>query len=462
MTASKLDAVLAHADAHLQDSIDRLFELIRIESISTDPAYAAECRRAAEWLSGSLSTIGFDASVRDTTGHPMVVGHDTTGAGPHVLFYGHYDVQPVDPLALWNTPPFEPTLVPQPDGETHIVGRGASDDKGQLLTFVEACRFWKETAGALPVRVSMLFEGEEESGSPSLPGFLKTAGAELKADMALICDTDMWDAKTPAITTMMRGIVKEEFEIICADRDLHSGIYGNAARNPLQILADIIAGLRSADGGVTLPGFYDDVKELPEKVAALWKKLPFDEEGLLSGVGLNIPAGEKDRSILQQVWARPSFEVNGITGGYSGEGFKTVIPSKASAKISFRLVEGQDPARIRDAFRAYLRGHIPQDCSVAFREHGAGAATVMPVDGDLLRRALGALEDEWDGRAAVAGSGGSIPIATEFKQKLGMDALLVGFARFDNRIHSPNEKYDLSSYRKGIRSWIRILAAFAG
>jgi acetylornithine deacetylase/succinyl-diaminopimelate desuccinylase-like protein len=461
-TASKLDAVLAHADAHLQDSLDRLFELIRIESISTDPAYAAECRRAAEWLSGSLSAIGFDASVRDTTGHPMVVGHDTTGAGPHVLFYGHYDVQPVDPLALWNTPPFEPTLVPQPDGDTQIVGRGASDDKGQLLTFVEACRFWKEVAGALPVRVSILFEGEEESGSPSLPGFLRTAGAELKADMALICDTDMWDAKTPAITTMMRGIVKEEFEITCANRDLHSGIYGNAARNPLQILADIIAGLRSADGGVTLPGFYDGVGELPEKVAALWKKLPFDEEGLLSGVGLKIAAGEKDRSILQQVWARPSFEVNGITGGYSGEGFKTVIPSKASAKISFRLVEGQDPTRIRDAFRAYVRGFIPQDCSVAFRDHGAGAATVMPVDGELLRRALGALEDEWDGRAAVAGSGGSIPIATEFKQKLGMDALLVGFARFDNRIHSPNEKYDLSSYRKGIRSWIRILAAFAG
>ena len=461
-TASKLDAVLARADAHLQDSLDRLFELIRIESISTDPAYAAECRRAAEWLSGSLSAIGFDASVRDTEGHPMVVGHDSTGAGPHVLFYGHYDVQPVDPLALWNTPPFEPTLVPQPDGDTHIVGRGASDDKGQLLTFVEACRFSKEVAGALPVRVSMLFEGEEESGSPSLPGFLKTAGAELKADMALICDTDMWDAKTPAITTMMRGIVKEEFEITCADRDLHSGIYGNAARNPLQIVADIIAGLRTPDGGITLPGFYDGVKELPEKVAALWRKLPFDEEGLLSGVGLKIPAGEKDRSILQQVWARPSFEVNGITGGYSGEGFKTVIPSKASAKISFRLVEGQDPARIRDAFRAYVHAHVPQDCSVEFRDHGAGAATVMPVDGELLRRALRALEDEWDGRAAVAGSGGSIPIATEFKQKLGMDALLVGFARFDNRIHSPNEKYDLSSYRKGIRSWIRILAAFAG
>jgi len=461
IAASKLDAVLAHADAHLQDSLDRLFELIRIPSISTDPAYAAECRRAAEWLSGSLSAIGFDASVRTTEGHPMVVGHDTTGDGSHVLFYGHYDVQPVDPLALWNTLPFEPALVPQPDGDTHIVGRGASDDKGQLLTFVEACRFWKETAGTLPVRVSVLFEGEEESGSPSLPGFLKTAATELKADMALVCDTDMWDAKTPAITTMMRGIVKEEFEISCADRDLHSGIYGNAARNPLQLVADIIAGLRTPNGGVALPGFYDGVKELPDQVAALWKKLPFDEEGLLSGVGLKIPAGESDRSILQQVWARPSFEVNGITGGYSGEGFKTVIPSKASAKISFRLVEGQDPARIRDAFRDYVRGHIPTDCRVEFHDHGAGGATVMPVDGDLLQRALKALEDEWDGRAAVAGSGGSIPIVTEFKQKLGMDALLVGFARFDNRIHSPNEKYDLSSYRKGIRSWIRILAAFA-
>ncbi len=228
---------------------------------------------------------------------------------PHVLFYGHYDVQPVDPLALWNSDPFEPTLVPQPDGDMHIVARGASDDKGQLLTFIEACRAWKAATGNLPIRVSMLFEGEEEISSPSLAPFLERTGDELKADVVLVCDTDMWDAETPAVTTMLRGVVKEEIEITCADRDLHSGIYGNAARNALQVMSDVIASLRTPDGGVAVAGFYDGVEELPAAVKTQWQRLPFDEAGFLGDVGLHIPAGEQGRSVLEQVWARPSCEI---------------------------------------------------------------------------------------------------------------------------------------------------------
>jgi len=455
-----LPAVLAHAETNLDASLARLFELIRIPSVSTDPAYKAACRRCAEWLAADLAEMGFDASVRTTTGHPMVVAHDHSGEGPHVLFYGHYDVQPVDPLALWNSDPFEPVLVPQPNGDTHIVARGASDDKGALFTFLEACRAWKAVAGKLPIRVSVLLEGEEESGSPSLPAFLDAAAQELKADVMLVCDTDMWDDETPAITTMLRGIVKEEFWVRCASRDLHSGIYGNAARNPIQIVAEIIASLRAPNGKVALPGFYDGVKELPPAVAERWKSQPFDAQKFLGDIGLSIPAGEVDRSVLEQVWARPSFEVSGISGGYAGEGFKAVIPAEANAKISFRLVAGQDPAKVGESFRARVRSMIPADCSVEFANHGSSAATVMPIDSPMLQKALEALKDEW-GHSAIAGTGGSIPIATVFQERLGMDSLLVGFARFDNRIHSPNEKYDLSSFRGGIRSWARILGAFA-
>ena len=460
MTKEYLAAVLDEVDSSIEASLARLFDFIRIPSISTDPAYAGDCRHAAEWLVGELTALGFDASARDTTGHPMVVAHGSD-AGPHVLFYGHYDVQPVDPLELWTAPPFEPSLAPQPDGETHIRGRGASDDKGQLLTFIEACRAWKAVTGKLPIRVSMLFEGEEEAGSPSLAPFLEASAAELEADVMLVCDTDMWDRDTPAITTMWRGLVAEEFEVTAADRDLHSGMFGNAARNAAEVVGTIIGRLRDADGRVMVPGFYDGVRELPEEIRAQWSRLPFDGAKFLGDVGLSVPAGEKGRSVLEQIWARPSCEVNGVSGGYTGAGFKTVIPARASAKVSFRLVAGQDPVAVRDSFRAFVRGLLPSDCSVEFKSFGAAPAQVMPLEGDFLTKAREALTDEWQREAALAGTGGSIPILGEFKRRLGMDSLLVGFARFDNRVHSPNEKYDLSSFHKGIRSWVRILAAFA-
>ncbi|MGB3025948.1 MAG: dipeptidase [Paradevosia shaoguanensis] len=452
---AQLDAVLAQVDKDIDKSLERLFDLLRIPSISTDPAYAEHVRKAAEWLKRELDGLDFDAGVRATPGHPMVVAHGK-GEGPHVLFYGHYDVQPVDPIDLWDTDPFDPQLI---DGR--IRARGASDDKGQLMTFLEACRAWKAVTGKLPVKISILLEGEEESGSPSLPGFLEEAKAELKADVALVCDTDMWDPQTPSITTMLRGLVGEEVEITCASQDLHSGMFGNAARNPNQVLADIIASLRTPEGGVAVAGFYDGVAEVPESLKAQWAALGFDEKKFLGDVGLSLPAGEKGRPVLEQIWARPTCEINGMIGGYTGEGFKTVIPSKASAKISFRLVAGQDPKKIREAFRAHVRARVPADCEVAFKEHGGSPAIALPLDGKFLTAAKAALAEEWGKDTALTGSGGSIPVVGEFKRRLGMESLMIGFALIDDRIHSPNEKYNLESYHRGIRSWARVLASFA-
>ncbi len=460
---SDLEAALARADANLDGSLERLFALLRIPSISTDPANRADCARASDWLAAELTALGFAASVRPTPGHPMVVAHDAgAGAGPHVLFYGHYDVQPVDPLDLWTRPPFEPALVPAGDGETHIAARGASDDKGQLLTFIEACRAFRETAGSLPVKVTILLEGEEESGSTNLRPFLDANRGELTRDIALICDTDMWGADTPAITTMLRGLVGEEVIVTAATRDLHSGMYGGAARNPIHVLADILAAMRAPDGSITLPGFYDGVAELPPEIRAQWAALGFDEAAFLGAVGLSEPAGEAGRSVLEKIWARPTFEVNGISGGYTGDGFKTVLPGKAQAKVSFRLVGKQDPAAIRSNFRQFVRERLPADCSVEFVPHGGSPAVGLPFDGKYLQLARRALRDEWGKDAVVAGSGGTIPVAGDFRRMLGMDSLMIGFAHADDRIHSPNEKYNLSSFRGGIRSWVRILDAFRG
>lgn len=464
---SDIDRVLSRIDSDFDNSLARLFDLLRIKSISTDPAFKADCRQAADWLARELTALGIDADVRDTTGHPMVVGHRKTGGkddgktGPHVLFYGHYDVQPVDPLDLWERDPFDPVVVTCEDGSKMIVARGAADDKGQLMTFVEAARAWIAETGGLPVPVSVLLEGEEESGSPSLHPFLTANKDELACDLALVCDTGMWDSETPAITTMLRGLVGEEITVTAADKDLHSGMYGGAARNPLHVLSAVLAGLHDETGRVTLPHFYDGVIEMPEDVRTLWDKLGFDHEAFLGGVDLKYPAGEADRGALEQIWTRPTCEVNGVWGGYTGAGFKTVIPSQAHAKVSFRLVGDQDPDQIRLAFRTYVREHLPDDCTVTFAKHGGSPALRLPFDSDALAKGRKALADEWGREAALIGCGGSIPIVGDFKTMLGMDSLLIGFGLDDDRVHSPNEKYEMTSYHKGIRSWARVLGELA-
>ncbi len=456
-----LTPVLAHLDGDRDPALARLFELLRFRSISTDPAFDGECRAAAEWLAGDLAGIGFEARVAPTEGHPMVVAHDLAADGPHLLFYGHYDVQPVDPPELWDRDPFDPQVVTREDGSTFISARGAADDKGQLMTFVEACRAFRAAHGRLPCKITILLEGEEESGGASLPPFLEANRDELTADIALVCDTGMWNASTPAITTMLRGNVADQVTIHAASRDLHSGMYGSAAANPIHVLARILADLRDDSGKITIPGFYDGVPEISGDLKAQWERLGFVPRDFLGEVGLAVPAGEIAYSALEQIWSRPTAEVNGIWGGYTGAGFKTVIPAEAHAKVSFRLVGEQDPEAIRAAFRQFVTARLPADCRAEFVARGGGRATVMPLDDPAFEKARQALSEEWGAEAAFIGCGGSIPVVGDFKRLLGMDTLLIGFGLEDDRIHSPNEKYELASFTRGARSWARVLAALA-
>lgn len=460
-----LPAVLEALDTSRDSAIKRLFEVLRIPSISTDPAYKGSCRAAAQWCVNTLREIGFDAGLRETSGNPVVVAHDSpcnVGGKPHVLFYGHYDVQPPDPLNLWVCPPFEPRLTVEPRNGEVVVARGAEDSKGQFSTFLEAFRAWKQIAGELPIPVTVVLEGEEECGAQNLPRFLAEHGEEITCDLALICDTAQWDKDTPGITLSMRGIVGAEVVLTGANRDLHSGQYGGAALNPIQGLARILAALHDSDGRVTVPGFYDDIPPLRAERRRQLEALGFDAAAFLSDIGLSRPAGEPAYSALEQIWLRPTCEFNGITGGYQGVGVKTVIPSKASAKLTCRLVSGQDPHRILLSLEEFVRSRAPKDCSVEFRVDDDGCpAFGFDPQSPYLDAAAKALEEEWGRPPVLMGSGGSIPIVSSFNQKLGMDCLLIGFGLDDSRIHSPNEKYNLTSFYKGARSWARIIDRLA-
>ena len=458
---SQLDDVLSAVDSCLDASVERLFELLRIPSISTDSAHAAACRDAADHIRADLASLGFEATVRPTAGHPVVIGHAPKPGANHVLFYGHYDVQPVDPLSLWETPPFEPRLAEPEPGRKVIMARGACDDKGQVMTFIEALRAWKAVAGGFPVGITVMIEGEEEIGSTNLPAFVEANSAELKGDVALVCDTGMWDRETPAITASLRGLLYEEIIVRCADRDLHSGLFGGAAANPIHVLSTICASFHDENGRVTIPNFYDGVSEPTNAQKAEWADLGLTEADFLGTVGLKHSVGEKGRLLIEQIQSRPTCDVNGIWGGYTGEGTKTVIAGEARAKVSCRLVGEQDPARISEHLHAFVRSMVPDDCHVEFITYKGSRAIALPYDGPALTKARAALASEWPKKPVTIGSGGSIPIVGDFKRLLGMDSLLVGFGLDDDRVHSPNEKYDLSSFHKGTRSWARILEALA-
>ena len=446
----------------LPQSLDRLFDFIRIKSVSTDPAFAPACQQAAEWCSAQLRDLGFEAGIHATAGQPIVLGHlPGPDDAPHVLFYGHYDVQPADPAALWERDAFSP-WISERDGIARITGRGASDDKGQIMTFLEALRALKSADALPPLRITVLIEGEEEIGSRSLEPFLRAHAGDLDADVVLICDTPMWDAATPAVTTRLRGLLAEEVRIGGASRDLHSGVYGGAAPNPIRILATILAGLHDTDGRVMLPGFYDDVGVLPDRIRAQWSGLDFDAEAFLAAVGVAEPMGENGYSVLEQVWARPTLEFNGISGGYAGVGSKTVIPAEASAKITFRLVGRQDPERIRASLHRFIEDRLPPGTWVEFLGAGAASPAIeVADDSPAVNTICRALEAEWSVAPVLMGCGGSIPVVESFKTVLGKEAILVGFALNEDAVHSPNESYRLSSFCGGIRSWVRILEQLA-
>ncbi|WP_170402483.1 dipeptidase [Ruegeria arenilitoris] len=458
-----LDATLSKIDSDLSVSIERLMEFLRIPSISTDPAFKKDVDKAADWLVDDLRSIGIDAKKHPTPGHPMVVGHVGDDAdAPHVLFYGHYDVQPVDPLDLWNRDPFDPALEETEHGQV-IRGRGSSDDKGQLMTFVEACRAWKAVNGKLPCRITFFFEGEEESGSPSLVPFLEANKEELKADLALVCDTSMVSRGVPSIASQLRGMLKDEFTIIGPRIDLHSGHYGGPGLNPLREISRIVASFYDEETGrVAVEGFYEGVHEVSAEQLRQWENCGFDEAEYLNSVGYTRPHGEKGYSTLEQQWARPTLEINGLWGGYNGAGSKTVIPSQAHCKITCRLVGEMDPDKLRDKIRKHVEDRLSADAKVVWDNDLEGSpASVMNLDRPEFEAARAALSDEWGREAVFTGMGGSIPVVGYFNTVLGLDSMLVGYANDDDAIHSPNEKYDVKSFHKGIRSWARILDALS-
>lgn len=462
MHGVEVEPVLAAVERDFAAAVARLVELLRIPSVGTDPAYAEDTKRAASWLVERLRAIGFEASLRPTAGMPMVVAHDrdAPAGAPHLLYYGHYDVQPPDPLGEWQSPPFEPTIVEGPHGP-RLVARGAVDDKGQLMTWLEALAAWKAVHGRLPVRVSILIEGEEESASENLEPFLLANAEELRADVCVISDTGMLGIDEPAITTMLRGIAYFELRLTGPSRDLHSGMFGGAVPNPIHTLCRVLAALHEEDGRIALPGFYDRVVELDPAIRDQWQRIPFDEKGFLETAGLARSVGEDGRTVLERLWSRPCCDVNGIWGGYTGEGSKTVIPARAAAKLSFRLVPDQDPHEVGEQLRAFLAARIPPDVGWELVPMGMGRPIRVPSDSPFLGAARRALARVFGKEPTLIGCGGSIPVTATIRHRLGMDSLLLGFGLDDDRVHSPNEKFELACYRKGILAHAAFLAEAA-
>lgn len=472
--AQSVDAVIENLRAQRRQSVDRLADWLRMPSVGTDPAFRADTRKAAEWCRDQLIAAGFKAELRETgtkdkPGNPIVWATNAgapDSKGPHVLFYGHYDVQPADPVELWESGPFDPVVkpaVPNGPGE-RIVARGACDDKGQVATFLEAVRAWKDAAGGVPVKFTVLIEGEEESGSVNLERFIDDHLAEIKkCDVVLISDTGMPSVEQPAITYGMRGLTYTEVVLHGPDQDLHSGLWGGRAPNPLNELTRILGRLWDENRRVTIPGFYERVAEITPDERAQWKRLGFDPAAALKKIGLPAQAdiGEKGFTSIEREWGRPTAEINGITGGYQGAGAKTVIPSKASAKVSFRLVADQREGEIRDSFFKWLEGQTPPGCRWDFHDHGGGPPATVATDSPFLQAARRALKAASKADPVLIKSGGSIPVVGLFRQKAGLESVLMGFGLEDDRVHSPNEKFELACFFLGQESHARLIAEFA-
>ncbi|MGD1843369.1 MAG: dipeptidase [Thermonemataceae bacterium] len=443
---------------YIQESKDRfineLLDWLRIPSVSTDPQYKDEVRRAATFLQEKLLKAGVDtAEIHETAGHPIVYAEKIIDAHlPTVLVYGHYDVQPADPIDLWTSPPFEPVIKEtslHPEGA--IFARGACDDKGQVYMHVKAFETMMQN-NTLTCNVKFMIEGEEECGSDNLEHFVKANQEKLKADVILISDTSILANDTPSLEAGLRGLAYLEVTVTGPNRDLHSGVYGGAVANPINVLSEMIASLKNEQGHITIPGFYDKVVTLPQAEREALAKAPFDLEAYKKDLAIDAVAGEEGYSTMERASIRPSLDVNGIWGGYTGEGAKTVLPSKAQAKISMRLVPNQNPEEIADLFTAHFKKIAPATVKVEVVPHHGGHPVVTPVDSVAFKAASKAMEESWGKTPIPTRGGGSIPIVALFEQELGLKSVLMGFGLDSDAIHSPDEHYGIFNYMKGIET----------
>ncbi len=437
-----------YLETNKQRFLDELLDLLRIPSVSADSSFKGDVRKAAEFVREKLQAAGLDnAQLYETPGHPIVYAEKfIDDALPTVLVYGHYDVQPADPYELWHTPPFEPTI-----RNERIYARGACDDKGQFYMHIKAIEAMVATDG-LPCNVKVMIEGEEEVGSDHLGTFVAANREMLKADVILVSDTSIISNETPSLETGLRGLSYVEVQVTGANRDLHSGVYGGGVANPINVLCDMIASLHDENGRITIPGFYDNVADLSDAERAELAKAPFDLDEYKRDLGINDVMGEADYSTNERTSIRPTLDVNGIWGGYIGEGAKTVLPSKASAKISMRLVPNQTPDEITELFTNHFKSIAPAGVTVTVTPHHGGMPYVTPVDSIEFEAASKAFEDAWGKKPIPTRGGGSIPIMALFEQELGIKSILMGFGLDSDALHSPNESYGLFNYYKGIET----------
>jgi acetylornithine deacetylase/succinyl-diaminopimelate desuccinylase-like protein len=448
VSSNAVNQVLDYVDGHEAEHDELLAELLRIPSVSADSKFAPDVRRAAEWLIDHLKSVGLEPQLVDRPGHPLVYAETPPVPGaPVALVYGHYDVQPPDPLDKWTTPPFEPTV-----RNDAIYARGATDDKGQMLTHVHSVAAWLKTVKELPLQVKFLIEGEEEVGSEHLESFIVENRQKLACDCVVISDTSQFAPGVPAITYGLRGIAYYEVHLTGPNRDLHSGVFGGGVTNPAIALAKMLSAIIDADGRIQLEGFYDDVVPLTDREREEFRSLPFDEDAFKKDLNINGMTGEKGYTTLERRWARPTFDVCGLTSGYQGEGAKTVLPSRASAKFSFRLVPDQDPKQVSAALKKLLEANIPPGITMELIDYHGAPGIVIPLESPYLEAAADAIEIGFGKRPVFMREGGSIPIVNKFAEQLKADVLLLGWGQNDDNLHSPNEKFTLADYHRGIRT----------
>jgi acetylornithine deacetylase/succinyl-diaminopimelate desuccinylase-like protein len=435
-----------YIESHRQSFVDELTDLLRIKSVSADPQHAGDVRKAAAWVAERFKRLGLATELIETAGHPLVYAESPPVPGkPVALAYGHYDVQPPDPLGEWISPPFEPTI-----REGNIYARGATDDKGQMLTHVKSVEAWIKSVGKLPLQVKFLIEGEEEVGSANLENFVAKHRDRLACNCVVISDCGQFAPGVPAITYGLRGIAFYELRLTGPKQDLHSGTFGGGVTNPASTLVSLLAALKDDQGRVQVPGFYDEVVPLAEAERQEFRDLPFDEAEFKDQLAVTGLSGEAGYTTIERRWARPTCDINGLTSGYQGEGAKTVLPARASAKLSFRLVPQQDPAKITVALRKFFETRLPPGIKLELIDHHGAPGVVIPLDSPYMRAAAAAIEAGFGRRPVFVREGGSIPIVNTFARKLGADVLLLGWGQNDDNTHSPNEKFSLDDYQRGI------------